>query len=229
MRARIILAAAAALAAFGIAGAIPGAGAEPTSSTGPATLDARCEYGITRAFAGDLEQAEAVFLSVLSSSPRDPRALNDLGNVSLMRGETQLALAFYGRALKADSADAGIRLNRATAWMLMGDDERARAEASEGIRRAGGLKAASALVGLHTGPEAGEEPSKAARGAWLSREEVRALLQAAVKSVPADSARAGTAPASGTARPKKAGPAVRSAGPRGAEGSDAVNVLYWKR
>ena len=54
-----------------------------------------CELGITLALAGRAAAAESVFTSLLSHSPRDARALTNLGNLALLRGEPRLGLAFY--------------------------------------------------------------------------------------------------------------------------------------
>lgn len=182
------------------------------------------EYGISLALRGSVAHAESVFTSLLSSSPRDARALNNLGNAYFLRGDLDLAMAFYNRAMKSDSADAGIRLNRATVWLMMGDPDRATAEAAVGVERAGGEREAAALLGLRV--EGSAAPAKAAETAWVNKNEVRALLANAARKVPTmdtSSARQARAAENAARRPK-----WRSAGPRGAEGSDAAAVLYWK-
>src|SRR6266850_1677647 len=75
--------------------------------------DARSEYGVTLAVSGEEARAESIFVTMLSHTRGDARALNNLGNLRLLRGETGVALAFYERALRGDSLDAGIHLNRA--------------------------------------------------------------------------------------------------------------------
>jgi tetratricopeptide (TPR) repeat protein len=192
------------------------------------SLRAECDYGITLALIGEWAHAESVFVSLLSHAPSDPRALTNLGNVNLLRGDPQAALAFYDAAVRRDTADAGIRLNRATAMMLMGDQDRALPEAAEGVRRAGGERAAAALLGLGTGGPPPPE-GKGAAPAQVTRDEVRALLAAAVGRVPADTVGAGPAKARAAETGRKKPPSWRSAGPRGAAESEATTVLYWKR
>src|SRR5947207_3786352 len=86
--------------------------------------DPRGEYGVTLAISGEEARAESIFVTMLSHTRGDARALNNLGNLRLLRGETGVALAFYERALRGDSLDPGIHLNRATALMLIGDKDR---------------------------------------------------------------------------------------------------------
>ena len=117
--------------------------------------DPHADYGVTLAIAGDAARAESVFVTMLSHTHGDARALNNLGNLRLLRGETGVALAFYDRALRGDSLDAGIHLNRATALMLIGDQDRADRSYRTGVRLAGGVEQAEALMGLPPEPARG--------------------------------------------------------------------------
>src|SRR5437867_8312464 len=128
-------------------GADPLRQTEPRRQGGGEDLQAICEYGIISALNRDLGRADSMFVWILSLSPGDPRALTNLGNLALLRGEPDLALAFYGRAALADTSDAGIVLNAATASMLLGDEEAASARAAEGTRMAGGIREAASLLG----------------------------------------------------------------------------------
>jgi Flp pilus assembly protein TadD len=190
---------------------------------------AECDLGIALALEGQPAQAESVFISLLSHSPRDSRALTNLGNLHLLRGETEVALTFYGQAGATDSMDAGIVLNEATALLLLGDEEAAQERARLGMRMAGGALSAASLLGLrYEGPET--EAAKGAERTYLSKEEVLALLRAAAGHVPADSAKAaGTAGSAGRTQLKKRAPVWRSAGPRASEGEDSAALVYWKR
>ncbi len=184
----------------------------------------RCEYGITLAMGGKSAVAETAFVSLLSDRPGDARALNNLGNLHFMRGEPDVAIAFYDWAAKADSMDAGIHLNRATCYLALGDQDRASREAAKGVNLAGGLEAANRLVGLRTEDEA---PAKAAERSIVSPGELRALLKAAAASVPADSAHRAGGPEekSGKGRPKST---WRSGGTRAADDFSVNKLLYWK-
>ena len=202
--------------------------AAPAAPPDAGSLSRVCELGITLALSGNGASAESVFVSLLSRSPRDGRALNNLGNLHLWRGEPGVALAFYGQAGEADSSDAGIMLNEATALLLAGDDDNAKSRATEGVARAGGPQNAANLLGLHLDPGS-EDLEKGADSAQLSRDEVLALLRAATRAVPVDSTRTKTAAVDSKTKNSKKAPAWRSAGARGSDGSDAGAVLYWKR
>jgi hypothetical protein len=200
--------------------------ARPSAAQGDTmSADTRADYGVSLAMAGSSAKAESIFVSMLSHARGDARALNNLGNLRLLRGELGVALAFYERASRGDSADAGIHLNRGTALMLMGDEARAREAAAKGVLLAGGLDKAQALLGIRSE----REPGKAAdQKAFVNKGEIRALLQSAAAAVPSDTGHvAGKAAVEGTG--KKRAPTWRSAGPRSADQSDAAAVLYWKR
>jgi len=199
--------------------------AAPVEAPGQPGDSAVCERGVMLALAGETARAESTFLSLLSAAPRDARALNNLGNLQVLAGDPRLALAFYDRALRTDSTDAGIHLNRAAVYLLLGERERALAAAEAGVRRAGGEREAARLMGLRDEPA--RPGAKAAAAPALHRQEVRDLLRAAIARVPSDSAR--TRAATTPPPPGGAPRTWRSAGPRGAEGSDAAAVLYWKR
>jgi len=193
----------------------------------PAALARLCDLGIALAQSGRDSRAESVFVALLSRAPHDARALNNLGNVHLLRGDPELAAAFYESAGLADSADAGIMLNLALAARLAGDEEHALLIAEAGVRRAGGSVEAARLLGLALESPA-DSLAKASRRPRLVREQAIELLRAAARSVPVDStARRGPAPgsASGTAR----APVWRLAGARGDTPADAALVAYWKR
>jgi Flp pilus assembly protein TadD len=189
------------------------------------------EYGVTLAMRGDVARAESVFVSVLSVSPKDPSALNNLGNLHLIKGEPAVALAFYNRAMVFDTTDAGIRLNRSLAMMLTGDNEEARAEAKRAVRMAGGVDLAAALLALKTKHEPSKE-AKASTQTYLSKSEVMALLESAVSGVPADTSRAAQSDsaraASKTATAAKV-KAWRSAGLRAEDMNEVTTSVYWKK
>jgi Flp pilus assembly protein TadD len=207
----------------------------------------RAEYGITLALGGEMEKAENVFLSLLSLSPGDARALNNLGNVYLSRGELATAIAFYEKALESDPEDAAIHLNRAVAHLLGGDQESAMADARIAIEATGGKGEAASLLGLRLSEAVTAEQGKASDTPYLSEQEVLALLEAAAEAVPPDpetveeetdstAEEEGAQPDSGeaedldvakreTVKPKT----WRSAGPRAVELGEALTILYWKK
>jgi hypothetical protein len=216
----------------GGAGPLGQGGTEPRRQSGGDDVQAICEYGIISALNRDLGRADSMFVWMLSLSPGDPRALTNLGNVALLRGEADLALAFYGSASQADTSDPGIVLNAATASMLLGDEEGASARAAEGTRMAGGLREAASLLGLRYRPAEDQSP-KAAAKTHVNRDELLALLRTAARAVPADSSAAslhGPGSRATSKRPTTArrSPTWRTAGAR-AGFQEVGAVVYWKR
>jgi hypothetical protein len=141
--------------------------------------------------------------------------------VALLRGDAQLALAYYDRAARIDSLDPGIGLDRALALESAGQDSAAQAHLADAVGRAGGPEEAGALLGMR--PETANqatEPERAAAGAGLTRQEVWAKLRDSVRRVPDDSSRATTS------KPRTKD-SSRFAGPRAADAQGPV--LYWKR
>ena len=187
--------------------------------------DPRGEYGVTLAVSGEEARAESIFVTMLSHTRGDARALNNLGNLRLLRGETGVALAFYERALRGDSLDAGIHLNRATALMMIGDERRSEQAFAIGVKLAGGVERAQALLGL---PPEKQPTERAARKTAIDSEQLRAMLRRAATAVPKDSVRLlDSAVGSGSAGKRPS--AWRSAGARASDGSDMPQLLYWKR
>lgn len=188
------------------------------------TPDPRGDYGVTLAIGGDQARAESIFVTMLSHTRGDSRALNNLGNLRLLRGETGVALAFYERALRGDSLDPGIHLNRATALMMIGEEKRSQEEFGIGVKLAGGLEQAQALLGLT--PE--KQPTeRAARKTAIDADQLRAMLQRAATAVPKDAVRPLDSAISTGAAGKRPS-AWRSAGARASDG-DTPQLLYWKR
>src|SRR2546427_279947 len=74
------------------------------------------------------------------------------------------------------------------------------------------------------------ETRRAGDGAYIRKDEVLSLLKAAAAGVPADSLRSKSGkPGPGPSRLRKRRPTWRSAGARGAEGTDVTAVVYWKQ
>ncbi len=204
------------------------AGKDATPSAAAASADRRCEYGVMLAMSGDAKGAESTFVSMLSASPGDARALNNLGNLRVVSGDLDVALAFYDRALDAQPKAAGVILNRATTLMLMGETDAAEAEAARGVKLAGGEVAAARLLGLS---EARDRAQRGSDKPFVSPQEVRALLDAATMRVPGDSMKAGAAKDSTRTHSRARNPARtwRSAGPRAGDTDHVASVLYWMK
>ena len=223
-----ILGVAGALVCAAALGPLAARAAEPVK---PDPLREECEYGIALALSGRSTAAESVFTSLLSHAPGDPRALANLGNVYLLRGEADVALVLYERALRRDSTDAGVQLNRAVALMSLDREDEARATAQKAVRAAGGTKGAEDLLGM-TGEGSGAAsgrssemsarvsvlaPGKAAARPPVTREEVRSLLSST------------SAPASASPTPPASSSPAPRGGKRAADALDTGPSLYWKR
>jgi len=210
----------------------------PTLATAmePATPDpnkAAHVYAMAIAFEGDLERADSLFERLVLQRPGDPRALTNLGNVKLLEDKVETALAFYDRAARTDSTDAGIVLNQSTAYLLLGDREQANDRAAVAIALAGGFKQAAGLIGLRRAAEQAADASKAGDRPQISSEELLAnLFEAARGRVPTDTirglSRADSAAAMTQPKRKRKGPRWRIAATRG-EVPDAARNLYWKQ
>jgi tetratricopeptide (TPR) repeat protein len=208
--------------------------AETTAASGVpdndvATQSQRSEYGIALAMSGESLEAESVFASLLSSTPGDARALTNLGNLRVMKGEFGVALAFYDKALRAVPDEAGVVLDRAIALLLIGDTERAEAEAARAVTLAGGESQADWLLGLSSA-EPGPT-SRASEKQFLSKDQIRALLQAAARRVPRSPAPSLAAhdSVSSEARARRPNSTWRSAGTRASDGGDVATMLYWMK
>ena len=199
--------------------------AQAQESKPAADAGALNEYGISMALARMPARAESSFISVLSQRRGDARAYNNLGNLSLMKGYYAVALSYYQSALKSDSTDAGVYMNRAAARLLLGDEAGAVDEAAIATRLAGGADRAGELVGLREGAV---DSSRAAEKKLLSPAEMRALLRKASRAVPSSTAKPAATPNAERGQGKRT-PVWRSGTTRAAEGAaDAATVLYWK-
>jgi Flp pilus assembly protein TadD len=218
--------------ALGLIGHDAAIGATGTAaSPAGSALKAECDLGITLAFSGDDARAESVFISLLSHSPRDARALTNLGNLHLIRGEPDLALAFYERAGKLDSLDAGVVLNQAVALLLLGKQDAAEARARRGTEMAGGVREASSLLGFRVSEQDAEARAadRAAEKPHIAKDEIAVLLNAARHNIPADSSGTGAKSQGQSKQPGQQAPSLRSAGTRASGESVVADMIYWKR
>lgn len=176
--------------------------------------------GLVYAEDGRLPEAEAKFRAVLAARPGDAAALNNLGNVELLSGRADSALARYRAAFAADG-DAGILLNEGLARWGLGDRRGADSSFTEALARLGDPEKALALLGIPS-ERGGDARGKAEK---LSPSEIRQRLQQAAARVPA----ARSAPGGGgEARPT--GPVVtKVSGSRAADARGRARVVYWKQ
>jgi tetratricopeptide (TPR) repeat protein len=166
---------------------------------------------------------------LLSQHRGDARAYNNLGNLSVMKGYYAVALAYYDSALRSDTSDAGVHLNRAAVHLLLGEEDEAVHHAAVASQLAGGAEQAGELLGLHG---AAPDSARAAEKKVLSQSDMKALLKKASQSVPSGK----PAPQQGGNDERGQGkrtPVWRSGTTRAAQApvdaADAATALYWKR
>jgi hypothetical protein len=209
-----------------LAGAVLALGGGPALARGGDPLVRLCDMGVRLALDGRTAAAESTFMALLSRSPRDPRALNNLGNLAMWRNDAVLASACYRAAADADTSDAGIVLNAANALLAAGEESDALHLAEAGVRQAGGVDRAAGLLGL-AAPRVDEPSTPAGDRTRLSQEQVLQLLKSARRSIPMDSTVRAVSPAD-SARTHRA-PNWRPAGVRSSDATETSPVVYWKR
>jgi tetratricopeptide (TPR) repeat protein len=210
-------------------------GSSPPSAVSPPPADGLLDRGLVHVHAGELRQAESLFVAQLSRSPRDARALTNLGNLALLRGDRDRALAFYDLAVGADSLDAELRVNRAIVLGLLGAEDESRQEGAEAHRLAANRSREALRQALpqpvaprDTGrvlapPGARFWPTRTA-GALAERtpDEIRTLIEEAVGGL---GSAGSAARAVGPRRPDR----PRSPGAKADELLDPRVFLFWKR
>jgi Flp pilus assembly protein TadD len=212
-----------AIVGFGVA-----AGRVCAASPSTDGIPRRCEFGIAQALGGNLASAESAFVDILAESPTDAPALNNLGNLHLLRGEPDLAMACYGLAGDSDTSDAGILLNRGTSLLLMGFADSAGVVMAVAVDRAGGAAGAAALLGIHL-REAAPPGPKAADQPRVSREEMKALLVEAARKVPRSAPAQPDSSRRGDPAHARRQASMRAGGLRAGQETGLSNILYWKR
>ncbi len=198
----------------------------PRGEAGPNPPSPICSLGITLALGGQGAAAESVFVSMLSRSAGDPRALNNLGNLHLWRGEIEVAMAFYEAAGRSDTADAGIALNGALATLFAGDETGAQGQAEQGVLRAGGIEGAARLLGIPFN-EAGTDLGRQGDRVRMTRAQALQLLRSAARAVPPDST-AYSHPHADSTHSVRRVVVWRPAAARGSDASEAPVNVYWK-
>ena len=75
----------------------------------------------------------APLIEKLKSDPNNPELLTSVGNFYYDAQQFPIAVDYYGRALKAKPADAGVRTDMATAYWYMGNADTAIAEFNKSL------------------------------------------------------------------------------------------------
>jgi len=85
----------------------------------------KIESGIKLAQQGELDNALMLFKEMLETDKNDPVAINNLGNLYLLKGDLDKAISTYQRAVNNDAKDAAILLNIGMAYYIQGNDKEA--------------------------------------------------------------------------------------------------------
>jgi len=175
---------------------------------------------------GRLGEARTSLDEALGLDPGSARTRNNLGAVYAAEGDLTRAAEEFLAASEAENTDPGVWLNLGLVLYSTGDSAAAAGPLTRGLDLSGGYPGACALLGLRPEADAVREGTRR-----MTDEEARALLQAALRAVPAP-----TADSTGAAPPDSlSGPGNvsvpwtgRVAGARGADRMDLASVLYWK-
>ncbi|MGC9953799.1 MAG: tetratricopeptide repeat protein [Rhizomicrobium sp.] len=97
---------------------------QPTLADNPDAPELWLTLGSTYREMGDQERAAEHYRQALQRWPNYSAALGNLADLLADDGNTEDALALYDRALKAESDNAQLRLNRAVLLLLKGDLKR---------------------------------------------------------------------------------------------------------
>ena len=81
------------------------------------------ESGIKHAQRGELDEAFAIFDKIFVTNKNNSVALNNLGNLHLLKGDANKAIDTYQKAISNDEDDAGILLNIGLTYYTQGNDE----------------------------------------------------------------------------------------------------------
>jgi sugar lactone lactonase YvrE len=93
----------------------------------PGDMDAHLQMGIILAKIGDREEAMKYFDKVLSADPKNAAALNNRGNIFMLKEKYPEAQKAYLAASQVDSRDAYIWVNLAKSYKAVNDTKKAKA------------------------------------------------------------------------------------------------------
>ena len=104
-----------------------GAGAATTTTTTAKAdrVSLRAQLGIIYAQNGQVDEARKEFVKLLEEPTGRAAALTNLGNLSMLDGDGEVAVENYTQAAALDTADGGILLNLGLAYRQAGNDDAA--------------------------------------------------------------------------------------------------------
>jgi Tfp pilus assembly protein PilF len=172
---------------------------------------------------GDAAAARATWDEALAADPANATALNNRGNLALLAGQPDSALAFYARAVAIEK-DPGTILNQGLAEFAKGDGKAADARFSQALALLPNPAAAERLLAL---PPA---PAGVGSARRLSVEEIRERLRLAAERVPRALSAAAESTGSSAAERGRTAPKVLSkvSGARASDVRSNARVVYWK-
>lgn len=181
----------------------------------PSEVLLRAQLGIIYAQNGQRESARVEFVKLLEVPEGRAIALTNLGNLALLDGRLEEALASYQQAGALDVTDPGILLNQGLAHKLLGQTDEAEISFASAVEMAGGVEQASYLLGLHAADDTGR--GKASK---MTADELRQMLVKAKTQVPETEAKKKDVNQKNQVTSR----------PGGARASEAVGDLnlYWK-
>jgi len=81
--------------------------------------------GVCEGHMGHLESARDLFIRALIISPRDPKPLNNLGNLAFMKNDLETAREYYMRSLRENVWATEPRFNLTVLYQYLGHSEKA--------------------------------------------------------------------------------------------------------
>jgi len=191
--------------------------------TGARAFDEANKLALTHALDGDAGAARTAWDGALAADPGNATALNNRGNLALLGGQPDSALAFYARALAVEK-DPGTILNQGLAEFAKGDEKAADARFTQALALLPSPAAAEHLLAL---PPAPQGVGSARR---LSVEEIRQRLRLAAERVPRAMSVAAESTGSSAGEHGRGTPRVLSkvSGARASDVRSNARVVYWK-
>ena len=86
----------------------------------------RVELGVLYSLNGKVDEAEILFKEALEIDPKNPSALNNLGNINYLKKDYEQAIKYYLEASFIDTYDADILINIARSYVNLGKKDEAK-------------------------------------------------------------------------------------------------------
>jgi len=123
------------------------------------------------------------FEEILRIDKYNPSVLNNIGNIYALKGKVKEANEYYRKAKELDPDDGGINFNLGLASFLIGDEEGALRMLQEALESFPTMEEASNILGFELMEE---DVYLKGRTGKISKEEVKQLLEEALKKLPSE-------------------------------------------